>query len=127
MMNKAEYRYSIHDAMEVAAKKVGIEGWRGYEWENVAGGQIVRGCVPDGLYTKGHRKGQFRFNKPIIGSDKIVLITSDDLHNFAVQYEKETYQCWDCKGSGHEFVGWSKDEGLKVRDCVRCNGTGKIT
>jgi hypothetical protein len=114
------YKFSIKDAMEAAEVKAGIEGWKAYKWENCDGDSIVTGSVPDGVYSKGPRKGDPRFT----GTGKRVIISKVELETMAVAYEAETGKCWNCRGTGKTWAGWCRHKGTSYRECERCNGTG---
>jgi hypothetical protein len=116
-----KHGFSINDCMEAAEAKVGIEGWKAYQWEDCDDDSIVTGSVPDGVYSKGPRKGKPRF----VGKGKRVIITRVELEARAIAYEAETGKCWDCKGTGQTWAGWSRTEGTKYRECQRCAGTGE--
>lgn len=119
-----EYRFSMQDAIDVAAKKVGIDGWEGYAWEAADGGSIVRGCVPDGVYSKGPRKGQPKFSNPVCGTEKTVVVALEELASAAAHHERSTGECWDCKGTGQTWAGWSAADGNRYKTCSRCGGSG---
>ena len=53
-----------------------------------------------------------------------VIVTKAELQAKAAVYETETGKCWDCKGTGQVWAGWSKADGTRYRDCPRCNATG---
>ena len=120
----SEYRTSIHDAMECARNKSGINGWRGFVWKRVDNGCLVEGCVPDGVYSKGSRKGEPRFSKPIKGTRKTIIITDRELQDFAASYELSEGVCFECKGTGEVFKRWHHIDGTTNQQCKRCNGTG---
>lgn len=115
------YNYSIGDIMEVAEKKRGVDGWKSVVWHASWNGFLVEGCIPDGVYSRGPRKGRPRFNKPY---DKVV-VTSAEMDEAAQSYEAVTGKCWDCKGTGQVWNGWSKADGSKYRQCLRCDGSGE--
>lgn len=120
-----QFRFSMKDHMDAAAAICGIEGWQGYRWTICdGGGAIVKGCVPSGTYTRGPRKGSPKFRPAAPNTERTVIVA--DLHMVKVAAEYETTgKCWDCKGSGQTFAGWSAAEGVRHRQCTRCNGTGK--
>ena len=117
-----KHNFSIDDIMKAAEAKVGIDGWEAYKWEACDDDSIVTGDIPDGVYRSGPRKGQPRFNK---ATARRVIITRAELQVIATAYEAETGKCWDCKGTGQTWAGWSKTEGTKYRECQRCAGTGE--
>lgn len=119
------HAFSFKDAMELAAKKVTLKGWEAYAAEVVEGGQLITGCVPDGVYARGPKKGSKRFSKPVKGSERKVVVSLQDLQQVADKYESETGSCWSCKGSGEVFAGWSRDAGVWKRQCEHCGGSGK--
>ena len=116
------HKFSIGDYMEAAEAKVNIEGWKAYRWEDCDGDSIVTGDVPNGVYRSGKRKGRPRFNGP----GQKVIVTKAELQSRAATYEAETGRCWDCKGTGQAWVGWSKAEGARYSTCSRCSGTGEV-
>lgn len=123
------FRFSLQDIMDVAAKKIGIPDWQGYQWEAVSDRQgdydsIVTGCVPDGVYSKGPRKGSPRFSFPKHGTKRTAIVTTAELVPIAAEYESQG-RCWDCKGSGKTIASVHITEGTTYRDCSRCKGTGK--
>jgi len=122
-MNTA-YVYSINDVNRAAEMKVGIEGWLAYRWQATEGGSIVTGCVPCGTHTKGKNKGTPRFTKPIQGTQKIVVVTDEEMATLAEQFEAKTGRCWNCKGEGTLIAGWSKEGGTLRKPCKRCQGKG---
>jgi len=117
------YTFSINDCMKAAETKVAIEGWKAYRWEDCDGDSIVTGDIPDGVYRSGPRKDRPRFKGP----GRRVVITNAELQVIATAYEAETGKCWECKGTGQVWAGWSKAEGTKYRKCQRCAGTGEVS
>ena len=115
------YLFSINDFFAAAELKVGEEGWKAYKWESVEGGSIVTGSIPTGVYRSGPRKGEPRFNGP----KRRVIVTSEEMVTRAAAHEADTGQCWDCKGSGQTWAGWSKEDGTRCRTCKRCSGSGE--
>jgi hypothetical protein len=118
------YRFSMRDAMDLAAKKTGVAGWCAYQWEAVGDDNIVRGCVPLGTYTRGPRKGHPKFKPAMPGSERTIVVAKIELERHAAEYEETEGKCWDCKGEGKELAGWSVEEGNKYRTCTRCKGNG---
>lgn len=114
------HKFTFKDCLEAAEAKVGIEGWKAYRWEDCDGDSIVTGSVPDGTYKFGPRKGQPKF----VGEGRKVILSKVELEAIATAYEGETGKCWDCKGTGQVWAGWSKTEGTRYRECQRCKGTG---
>jgi hypothetical protein len=115
------YKFSIGDIMCFAEKKTGIPGWKAVNWERVGNDSIVEGCVPEGVYRSGRRKGQPRF----IGPKSKVVVTQAELENTASEYEGETGKCWDCHGTGRVVTGWSEPDGTRYATCSRCGGKGE--
>lgn len=79
---KVENKSSIADFEESASRKVGIKGWVPFAYEVVGDGMIIDGCVPDGVYSRGTRKGKPRLGHPVIGTLRRVLVTLADLEKF---------------------------------------------
>lgn len=121
------YRISINDAMEWAAKSVGVPGWQAFSWELVEGGSKVNGEVPDGVHEHGPLKGRPKFGGAGSTHAKEVFVPDAELQRVAAEHERDTGDCWDCKGTGQTWAGWSQAEGTKYRTCTRCSGTGKAT
>lgn len=120
-----EYKHSIGDAMDLAAKKAGIPGWQGYRWSAVEGGDIVRGCVPSGVYSRGPRKGLPKFGPSVPGTERQVVVVRAELDAVAAAYERDDCRCWHCKGDGRVIARVRIEEGTTYRECKRCGGTGK--
>lgn len=105
-----------------ARKKLGAaEGWRWFKCESVSGGWIIEGCVPDGTYSRGPRKGRPKFKAP---GDRVV-VSEDDVAVQEALYVQATGNCHQCLGTAKQIRSWSKAEGTKHDPCAKCNGTGK--
>ena len=116
--------HSISDVIDLAERKSGIEGWRGYRWTAAdGGGSIVRGCVPSGMYSRGPRKGLPKFRPAVPNTERTVVVTDDEMQAVAVEYERGG-KCWHCKGTGKTLSRVHVTEGTTYRDCRRCGGTG---
>lgn len=113
---------TIRDIMDIAARKRAVERWCPYLWERVGADSIVTGAVPLRYYSKGKRKGEPDLTGAI--SERVV-VTRAEIDQAAADYERETGQCWDCKGSGQIQVGYSTATGAVHEACARCGGTGK--
>jgi hypothetical protein len=120
-MKTKTYKHTIGDAMALAESKKPT-GWKAFRWQQADGGHIVTGAIPIGTYRSGPRKGRPKYPK----DSQIVVVTTEELNAKAKEYEKETGNCWECKGTGLVFVGWSKAEGSKRNTCPRCSGVGKL-
>ena len=112
----------ISDVMRVAEERVGIAGWKAFEWKSATGGSVVRGAMTNGVYSRGKNVGRPRF----VGPSKMVAIDDETMHRVAIAHERATGQCWDCKGEGYVYAGWSAQSGPRRRDCRRCDGSGKV-
>lgn len=119
------YNFSIKDAMDLAAKKTAVEGWQAWKWESITGGHLVTGEVPNGTYTRGPGKGQPRFGQAGAQHKQRVIVSEAELQAVAAAHEAETGECWDCKGTGKTWAGWSAKEGVTYRPCKRCGASGK--
>jgi hypothetical protein len=118
------YEHTIKDALRLAEKKSGIDGWTAYLWKRANGGAIVEGCVPDGVYSRGAHKGRPRFSRPKSNTLLQVIVTDTELEIEARNYESNAGFCWNCKGSGKNFSGWDRDTGTRYVPCARCKSTG---
>lgn len=114
------YQVSIADVIEVAETKANMDGWQGYQWQAMDGGSTVKGCVPDGVYSRGPRKGRPRFSRPIAGSVKTVVVSDEEMQRYAADYVARTGNCFECKGSGERFAGWCAEKGGWTKPCDRC-------
>jgi hypothetical protein len=113
------FQFSIKDVMEIAERKVGIEGWSAYRWESVGEDSLVTGSIPDGTYRSGPRKGRPRRKGP---GDRVV-VAKPEMEATAAAFEDSTGRCWNCKGDGRVVTGFNK-EGTTYQRCSRCSGTG---
>ena len=110
-----------------AQKTHGVpKGWRWYLLSSDPNGvpdgytKIV-GCVPDGVYRSGPRKGRPNFSKPVEGTLKTLLA-----HHAAVKYvmdewERETGLCRHCGNTGQRLLSVGALAGMKYTDCGRCH------
>lgn len=119
------YLHSINDAMNIAELKAGIDGWKAYHWTAATGGSLIEGCVPDGVYLRGPRKGLPRFSRPKEGTKKMVVITELEMDLAAREYEAATGSCYECKGTQKVICGWNRETGHRYEPCARCESTGK--
>lgn len=85
---------------------------------------MVTGEVPDGVYTRGPRKGKPRFRRHAGQHHMTIVVSDSEIYSEAAQHESGG-SCWNCKGTGEVWAGWSVAEGTKRRTCGRCGGTGK--
>lgn len=116
----------------VAARKVGIPGWRWYTSEVVdTGGEpgtcdfLLTGSVPRSL-TRGPRKGQLTFK----GCDLTrVVVTRAELDTELARHEAVTGRCHRCDGSGRVVTSAhvNPDQTLtkRVGACSRCGRSGR--
>lgn len=120
----AKYTYSIRDAMRLAEKRSGIAGWVAYRWAVVDGYHMIDGCVPDGVYKSGPRKGEPRFTRNATHRRTVVL-SEADLAVEAEHYERVEGNCWTCKGIGSVVKSINVHSGTRYRLCNECNGGGR--
>lgn len=106
-------------------RKVGIPGWEAYIWERVGNTYdvICTGCVPNGVYSKGPRKGRPRYKDGT--QDGKYVLTSAEVEAERIRWESETGKCGECYGRGEVLAGWNKDEGKRYRPCPKCNRAEK--
>lgn len=125
LSDKREIQFSIQDIMQVAEAKTEIPGWIAYEWQAMEGGSIVVGCVPDGVYTRGPRKGTPRLDTKGCTHRIAMVVALSEMEDRAHKYEAESGRCWNCKGEGKVWSSWSAESGTRFRSCDRCGATGK--
>lgn len=119
---------TFDDYGDLARKVVGRQGWEPYRWSlqdpepGKMAGCYVTGSIPDGVFRSGPRKGRPRYSTPGATHTQTVFIPRDAVIEAARRYE-QTGQCWNCKGTGKVWAGWSRETGTKQRACPRCNGT----
>jgi hypothetical protein len=75
--------------------------------------------------TRGKYKGRPNWRKLDKRTECAVVITDVDIGLFKAAYERTTFNCHECAGSGQVWCGWSLDDGNRFRACSRCNATGK--
>lgn len=124
-MTKVEQlKFTIKDVTNLAIKKAGIEGWMWYQWRSLENDEahVVTGNVPYGVYERGEKKGRPRFSHPKSTHLKEVLVTKQELIHEALSYIERTGRCWNCKGSGQVWTGWSKANGSRFKPCPDCDG-----
>lgn len=97
--------------------------WQMVQWELVGdtNDAIIRGAVPSGVYTRGPRKGNPKFERPL--TDQCVVTKAECLAR-AQRYEVESGRCSKCGGNGQEWAGWNHEHGNRYRECLRCKGSG---
>lgn len=86
----------------------------------------IEGGVPIGRYTRGPRKGMYKWsprNKDT--TRRMFLFSVETIKAFAIQWEAETGKCRHCLGDGKCVTGWKRGEGTTYEPCGTCKGTGK--
>jgi hypothetical protein len=124
MGKKMSYKFSMQDAFDFASKKIAIDGWNSYAIEVMDGGYLVTGCVPDGVYSRGRRKGEPRYSKHMDGTNRKVVVSFSELVGAAMEREASTGNCWNCGGKGKVVVSWDHLSGVGYKPCKRCGGSG---
>ena len=115
---------SIGDCFEIAESMVGLDGWKGYQWQSADGGFVIKGCVPSGVYKKGKKKGTPKFRPAIPNTERTVIVSHEKCVEHVRLYESSTGNCFVCKGSGQQWAGWSRELGEIKRPCKSCSATG---
>lgn len=111
----------VHLESAARRKLSAPEAWKSYRWEVLAGGYLVTGAVPVGLYKSGPRKGRPKWE----GRGTKVVLSEMEVGAEVARYIQETGNCANCLGTKEEFLSWSVTEGTKRRPCSECNATGK--
>lgn len=83
--------------------------------------ELSGGVCPD--YLRGPKKGKPNYSKAT--HRYTYQVSKQQCEQIMADYERVTGNCNSCEGEKQEWDGWSKDEGHKYRQCVRCGGTGK--
>jgi hypothetical protein len=108
---------------EVARRKVsGPPEWEVYAWEHIGDTHdlLVTGGVPR-LLKSGPRKGKKTWD----GKGEKAVVTRAEMDEEQRRYECDTGNCGECLGSGEVFAGWSSTDGVKMKACRQCGGSGK--
>jgi hypothetical protein len=98
-----------------------VSEWKGYSFEVVAGGYIVIGEIPMGVYSRGPKKGSPKWK----GRGTKVIVSDADVKAETEKYVLDTGNCPDCLGTKEELVSWSATHGTKTRPCSVCAGSGR--
>ncbi len=109
--------------METVARRKagGSDAWEFCAWESVGeGGMIVEGGIPR-LLKAGPRKGKKTWRD--MPTQKVV-VTAAEIDVEHARYEAETGKCGDCFGNGQKFARWSQANGVELKECGPCKGTG---
>lgn len=111
---------------ELIATHLGIPGWEGYRFTWIENTDLlqVEGCIPEGVYSRGPRKGQPRYRHPnAVGTRCIVTWSRVEIDRNADAWERATGRCRACVGTGQIY--WRRvDDHIEHRPCPRCAGTG---
>lgn len=118
-----DYRITMADEFAFAELQSGHEGWIGYKWELTGDGCLVYGCVPNGVYKRGPKKGRPNISHPMPMTSKWVIVRHAELQKHAAFFEDTTGRCWDCKGLGLILTVPCRDN-PQFEDCDRCSGRG---
>jgi hypothetical protein len=117
---------SMISAEIVARKKLGKDPeWKIFKWERVSMDTydvIVEGGTPR-LLTRGKNKGKKTWRD--CTDIAKCFVTESESDAALREYENETGNCSMCFGEKEVFKRWSKSDGLEMRPCNKCGGTGK--
>lgn len=120
---------TFDDYGKVAQDIVNTKGWAPYRWSfqdpepGKIAGCYVTGSIPDGVFRSGPRKGRPRYTAPGATDSRTVFVPRDTVIASARLFEQKG-QCWNCKGTGEIWAGWSRETGTRQKICPRCDGTG---
>lgn len=84
---------------------------------------LIEGYVPNGVITKGPRKGQPGPETP--GTRLKFVCTDAERRATQAEWERSTGKCGDCGGSGVGYSCWSQARQETFIHPCKCNGTGK--
>ena len=76
--------------------------------------QVLTGCIPDGVYRSGKRKGEPRYSKPLPGTKLTVITTREEFEKWTKEFLTKNGYCIDCSGKGTSYG----------KTCGVCDGTG---
>lgn len=85
----------------------------------------VEGACPDGVISRGPRKGRPRWPKTL----EIVWIRRSEVEEVRNEFEEETGICSECFGEGQTVCRSAIQAGQLIREyraCRRCGGVGKF-
>ncbi len=99
------------------------ENWGIVEWQRCGKDAIIYRGAEYTFFSKGPRKGKKKWGKK--RPEWECVITSFEIEQKELEFEKETGKCKRCGGDGQMWVGWKIGEGNKFKTCKRCLGSGK--
>ena len=82
-----------------------------------------RGCVPNGVFKSGPRKGRPNFAKGT--DDRTLNFQCSEYDQVEREWTKRTGQCPQCMGDGKELASAKATGESTYRDCGKCKGSGK--
>lgn len=74
--------------------------------------------------TRGKYKGQTNYTRPVLGTERSVVLDDEEFKAWLPTWEARTGLCFTCCGTGQKWVGWSAAEGNRHVDCPKCSATG---
>lgn len=103
------------------------EAFKFYQWEvfphdKPATTLRVKGCLADGIKSRGKRKGETKWAK---GEDREFYLSLHEVDTLTAAWEKETGKCANCKGKGETIASAGVDIPTTYWQCWECKGTGK--
>ncbi len=102
--------------------------WHVFRWEAKGADDnkfiVVTGAVVYERFKRGKHVGNLVWKSRLRETEVPVSFRDDAFRAWILKWEAETGKCSKCNGSGQEFSGWSKQDGVKTRDCTRCKTTG---
>ena len=113
-----------------AQEMIGIPDWKCscWEWVGEPGGVVGVNKLDGAVYppiTRGERRGEPNWRKPVEWSKKTVYIAPSDHAAWLLEWERKNNRCSKCmQNKGQEWFGWSVNDGARYRQCRRCGGSG---
>jgi hypothetical protein len=114
-------RYNLHpDWVWHSFESLDHHGREPKDWQYT----MYEGGVYPWAKERGKYKGRTNYKRPLPGSEGKFVLDERAYEAWLPTWEERTDKCHLCKGTGQQYMGWSKAEGTKTRDCPRCGATG---
>lgn len=86
---------------------------------------VTLGIRPN-VYKSGPRKGELNYNSRDKSKDRQVIFSDEEHKAWRVEWESKNGLCHCCRGTGQEWIGWSRETGARYQPCRRCLVAGRL-